>query len=894
MKKTAHMKYINKTGTAALFAGILFTSGIEAAELSALQWKSSLGEDAVIAVVDEKVKVKTSELDGGKRLRVTFPSTSLTTDIQTLSGKGLVKSVEASKDEKSVQIDLITSIPAHISVISVPGGYRISTEPAVSTAPIAGSGPTVIPLAMTSDISGTVTAAAEPMKAMPAKSEEMMPSGDKAVAANNIKEITYSRISGGRIQINIQMDSRPGEPAVFVTKNPSRIALDFFNTRNGLGKNTLSSSEGVLHSINAVEVADRTRVILNLDRSAAYQTEITDSGMTLILDPEAVKTATSGKTRNQMKFSSSTTEKAHRVEGIDFRRGPQGEGNITVNLSDAEVGIDIDDEKGQVIIDFTKTAIHEDLERRLDVIDFATPIQTIDTFSEGKGTRMVITVNGEYEQIAYQTGNTFTVSVRPLSENELKEEDEFGYSGERLSLNFQKIDVRSALQVIADFTGLNIVTSDTVKGSLTLRLQDVPWDQALDLILKTKGLAKREKGNVVWIAPAKEIAAREKAELEALKKTRELEPLISELIEINYASATDIAKLLKSIKAIEGPFQNQSQGNPFSSVSLNELPTESNSLLSERGSVTVDERTNTLLLQDTPSKIKEIKKLISKLDQPVKQVLIETRIVEARDGYSRTLGVRLGLTNLNRNFNLGNSDNSAGEGITSGTLEGAVNIHNAYNDPDPGGDIEVTGDGLNVDLGAAGLGNFVASSIAFTLAKFADGYGQILGVELQALQAEGNGKLISSPRLITANNKEAHIEQGQERIFTTNVLGVGSVVTKKAVLGLTVTPHITPDNRIIMDVFITKDSFTSPVEPTIDKKEIETQILLDHGETAVIGGIFQQTLGEDVTKVPLLGDLPVLGVLFRNKQVVDNKTELLIFLTPKIITPSFGLLGSNN
>jgi len=881
------MKHINQTGTAVLLAGLLFTSGIQAAELSALQWKSSLGEDAVMAVVDERVKVKTSELDGGKRLRVSFPATSMVADLKPLSGKGLVESVEAVKDGKSVQIDLVTSIPAHISVISVPGGYRISTEPAVSTAPIAESGPTVIPLAMTSDISGAAAVTVEPAKPEPAKA---MPSGG-AAAVNSIKQITYSRIGGGRVQVNIQMDARPDEPAIFVTKNPSRIAMDFFNTRNGLGKNTLDASEGVLHSINAVEVADRTRVILNLDQNASYQTEITDSGITLTLDPDAVKAAP-GTAARHMKFSGSTVDKVHRIDGIDFRRGPQGEGNITVNLSDPEVGIDIDDEKGQVIIDFSKTTLHEDLERRLDVIDFATPIQTIDTFREGKGTRMVITVDGQYEQIAYQTGNTFTVSVRKLTKNELKEEDEFGYSGERLSLNFQKIDVRSSLQVIADFTGLNIVTSDTVKGSLTLRLQDVPWDQALDLILKTKGLAKREKGNVVWIAPAKEIAAREKAELEALKKTRELEPLISELIEINYATAKDIAKLLKSIKAID-TFQNATSGNPFSSVSVNEIPTESNSLLSERGSVTVDERTNSLLIQETPSKIKEIKKLIRQLDLPVKQVLIETRIVEARDGYSRVLGVRLGMSNLNRNFNLGSSDNSAGEAVTSGTLEGAVNMHNAFNDPSPDGDIEVTGDGLNVDLGAGGLGGFAASTIAFTLAKFADGYGQVLGVELQALQAEGKGKLISSPRLITANNMEAHIEQGQERIFTTNVLGVGSVVTKKAVLGLTVTPHITPDNRIIMDVFITKDSFVSPNSPTIDKKEIETQILLDHGETAVIGGIFQQTLGEDVTKVPLLGDLPLVGVLFRNKSLIDNKTELLIFLTPKIITPSFGLLGGS-
>ena len=887
MKMTSHMKQKIQIGTATVIASFLFTTFAGAAELSSLHWKSSLGEDAVIASVDEKVQVKTSELDGGKRLRVSFPETVMISDLQPLQGKGLVKSVHPVKDNKTVHIDLVTSAPAHISVISVPGGYRISTEPAVSAAPIAESGPTVIPLAMTSAVGVAETVTAEPVK--------MMPSEKAAAGSNSIKQITFGRISGGRIQVNIEMDSRPDEPATFVTKNPSRIAMDFFNTRNGLGKNTLSASEGVLHSINAVEVADRTRVILNLDQNAVYQSEVTDNGLTLILDPDAVTSASKGASK-QMKFSSSASDKPHRIDSIDFRRGPQGEGNITVNLSDPEVGIDIDDEKGQVTIDFSKTGIHEDLERRLDVLDFATPIQTIDTFREGKGTRMVITVNGKYDQIAYQTGNTFTVSVRPLSEVEQKEEDEFGYSGERLSLNFQKIDVRSALQVIADFTGLNIVTSDTVKGNLTLRLQDVPWDQALDLILKTKGLAKREKGNVVWIAPAKEIAAREKAELEALKKTRELEPLISELIEVNYATASDLAKLLKSIKAVDGPFANDTNGNPFSSVSVGEIPTESNSLLSSRGSVTVDDRTNTLLIQDTPSKIKEIKTLIAKLDQPVKQVLIETRIVEARDGYSRTLGVRLGLTNINSNFNLGNSDNSAGQAVTSGSLESAVEASNVFNSREDGGTpddgIEVTGDGLNVDLGSAGLGNFLASSVAFTLAKFADGYGQVLGVELTALQAEGKGKLISSPRLITANNMEAHIEQGQERIFTTNVLGVGSVVTKKAVLGLTVTPHITPDNRVIMDVFITKDSFVSPTEPTIDTKEIETQILLDHGETAVIGGIYQQAIGEDVTKVPLLGDLPVLGVLFRNKSITDQKSELLIFLTPKIITPSFGLVDS--
>jgi type IV pilus assembly protein PilQ len=882
MKISSQMKNMKSAGTALIMTGLFLSPVLQAAELSSLTWKSSLGEDAVIVKTDEKVDVKTAELEGGKKLRVTFPATSFNSNLHALDGKGLVKAVTPVRDGKSVHVDLETSVPAHVSVISVPGGYRISTEPAVSTAAISESGPTVIPMAMTSAVPVSASAATD-MAPQPAAKAA---TGD----VNTIKQITYGRISGGKIQVNIEMDSRPGEPATFVTKNPSRIAMDFMNTKSGLDSNTLATGVGILHSINTVEVADRTRVILNLDQNSGFDTEITDTGFSIVLDESQAGVGKKTASR-QIQFSTDTAAKSHRIDNIDFRRGPQGEGNITVSLSDAEVGIDIDDEKdtGQVIIDFNKTAIHEDLERRLDVIDFATPIQTIDTFSEGKGTRMVLTVNGRYDQIAYQTGNTFTVSVRPVTETEKAEEDEFGYSGERLSLSFQKIDVRSALQVIADFTGLNIVTSDTVKGSLTLRLQDVPWDQALDLILKTKGLDKREKGNVVWIAPAKEIAAREKAELEALKKTRELEPLVSELIEVNYADAKELAKLLKSIKAVEGPFSDTASGNPFSSVSVGEIPTESNSLLSERGSVTVDKRTNSLLIQDTASKVREVKKLIQKLDQPVKQVLIETRIVEARDGYSRTLGVRLGMQNINQNFNLGNSDNSAGQAITSGTLEGVADYSQSIAEGD---DINITDDALNIDLGSAGLGNFLASSIGFTLAKFAEGYGQVLAVELSALQAEGKGKIISSPRLITANNKRAYIEQGDERIFTTNVLGVGSVVTKKAVLGLTVTPHITPDNRVIMDVNITKDSFLSPVEPNISKKEIDTQILLDHGETAVIGGIFEQTIGEDVTKVPLLGDLPVIGVLFRNKGITDQKTELLIFLTPKIISPSFGLADS--
>jgi len=864
------MKYTKTMrGITGLLLGMLTAGSLQAAELQALRWDSSLGEDAIIATVDEPVAISTSELDNGKRLRVVFPKSGLGDQVMALEGKGLVDSVTPYAGEEGTYVDLHTSLPAHVSVIAVPGGYRISTEPAVDSAAVKDTRPNVIPLAMTAPAAASATAEAAP--------------------GNEIVEITHAQLSGGRTQVKLRMKARPQEPASFTTKNPSRIAMDFYNTSNGLGKAFVPVNIGPLSGINAIEVEDRTRLVFNLVENVRYETMIEDDGLLMTL--YGVEVAQSGTAPRQIQFAEGAADRAHRIENIDFRRGKQGEGNIIITLSDSEVGIDIDDEAGEIKVDFGQTGLAGDLERRLDVIDFATPIQTIDTFREGQATRMVITATGPYEQLAYQTGNVFTLSVRPLTEEETKEEDEFGYSGERLSLNFQKIDVRSALQVIADFTGLNIVTSDTVKGNLTLRLQDVPWDQALDIILRTKGLAKREQGNVVWVAPAREVAKREKEELEALKKQADLEPLISELIQVNYAKAEEIAKLLKSIKSVAPPVT--AGATPFSSISVNEFATEQNNLLSKRGSVTVDKRTNTLLIQDTPNKIKQVRKLIADLDKPVPQVLIETRIVEATDDWGRTLGVRLGVANYNKNFNFPHgADNSAGQGITSGSIETNADIYNTINEggstPDDG--FAVNADALNVNLPSTGLGNFLAGSIAFSIAKFAEGYGQLLNVELNALEAEGKGKVIASPRLVTANNEEAHIERGQERIFTTNVLGVGSVVTKKAVLGLTVTPQITPDNRIIMDVFITQDDFESSVSPTINTKQIETSVLLDNGETAVIGGIYQENTATDVTKIPLFGDLPLVGALFRNTSKGTIKTELIIFLTPRIITPSFGLV----
>jgi len=435
--------------------------------------------------------------------------------------------------------------------------------------------------------------------------------------------------------------------------------------------------------------------------------------------------------------------------------------------------------------------------------------------------------------------------------------------------------VRAALQVLADFTGLNFVVSDTVKGSLTLRLKDVPWDQALDLILDSKNLAMRRKGNVLTVAPAPEVAAKEKANLEATKAVVELEPLVSELIQINYAKADDIASLIKSIKPVGSPL---SMEHPVFGASATgattQIATSANTLLSPRGQVTVDARTNSLLIQDTAGKIREVRKLISQLDQPVRQVMIESRLVEATDNFSKSLGSRFGVK-------YSDTSPSGRSGAGSGNITDSSSIVSA-------GTMTSNANGLNVNLPSGGIGSSVAGSIGLTFAKLGSN-GALLNLELSALEQEGQGKIISSPRVITANQKLARIEQGQERVFTTNVLGVGSVVTKKATLKLEVTPQITPDDRVNLDVDITKDNFVDAVVGTLNVKEIKTQVLLDNGETVVIGGIYEQDKNTTTTKVPFFGDIPLLGWLFKSKEAKDNKTELLIFLTPRILSDNLSL-----
>ncbi len=687
-----------------------------------------------------------------------------------------------------------------------------------------------------------------------------------ADAEPTITRIDHTSLSGGRLQIDIYSSAALPAPRVFRTSAPDRIVLDFFGVRSQLKSSMIDVGRGAIENILIAQDQERSRMVINLISAVGFVSEAADNRLTLVVDPvisvsgDGAGTGTAGGQMGQ------TGQDSTRIGLIDFRRTPEGAGRVILEFDSEQALVDVHQLLGEIVLDISGGLLDDALVRRLDVIDFATPVQFIDAFATDSGARVVVMPRGEFEFASLQSGKRFTldVSLKPVAG---EGDQAITYSGKTISFDFQNIPVRSALQQIANETSLNFVISDSVTGDMSLRLKDVPWDQALDTIMQTKGLARRQQGNVVWIAPAEEITNQERLVLEASRQVSELEPLVSDLIQINYAKAEDIANLLKSVRAIE-PSVQQSM---FGSVSVAEVQTEENRLLSDRGSVTVDERTNSLLIQDTAQKIREIRELISELDRPVKQVLIETRIVEANEDFSRNIGVKLGLTGINSNTDLGSM-------IGSGSLANTATVRNDG--------ISSSGDGsLGVNLPAQGIGSVSPASYAFTLAKAGAGWASLIDLEISALEAEGNGKIVANPRLLTADKQEAHIEQGQERIFTTNTLGEGTVVTKKAVLGLTVTPQITPDDRVILDVFVTKDSFVSPTEENINTLQVRTQVLLDNGETIVLGGIYTQQTSESVSKVPVLGDLPVLGPLFRTKGILDNRRELLIFLTPRIINP---------
>jgi type IV pilus assembly protein PilQ len=680
-------------------------------------------------------------------------------------------------------------------------------------------------------------------------------------ATVTLDQVSFTTLPGNEVQVRLGLSGPPGKPPrSFTIDHPARIALDFADTGLNLADRHRAIGVGPAQSVTAVEAGGRTRVVLNLVRQVPYDLRVEGSAVVVTLhsggamvpDVKSAATTPVAAVRRpaslQIKPGRPIPARATGpgIEDVDFRRGEAGEGRIIVLLSESGLISNVREEGGQIIIDFPDAALPERLDRRLDVLDFATPVKEVDTFPHEGGARMVITPSGHYEHLAYQSDKVLTVDVKPLTKEEeqaLKKE-KFGYTGEKLSLNFQDIEVRAVLQLIADFTGLNIVASDTVAGNVTLRLKNVPWDQALEIILKSKGLGMRQAGNVMMVAPQEEIAAREKLELESQKQIAELAPLKTEFIEVNYAKAADVATLLK---------------------------TEESKLLSERGNVSVDQRTNTLLIQETAEKLAEMRKVITTLDVPVRQVVIESRVVIANQDFSRELGVKFGYSK-----NSGLSTDNFGV-VVGGTQPGDTNF---------GAGTAFTTDDLEnfiVDLPAA----TPAGAIGLAVGKIGS---YLLQLELSALQAEGRGEVVSSPRVITTDQKEAVIEQGTDIPYVSQTSsGATDITFKKAVLSLRVTPHITPDDRINMSIQVNKDAVGQLIQlngsnvPSIDTRNVTTEVLVDNGETVVLGGIYEHSNRNDVRRVPFFGELPYFGTLFRNTATSQNKDELLIFVTPKVM-----------
>ncbi|HKE42618.1 MAG TPA: type IV pilus secretin PilQ [Casimicrobiaceae bacterium] len=711
-----------------------------------------------------------------------------------------------------------------------------------------------------------------------------------AQAPNSIDNVSVSKASSGRTVVKFTLKSPlANPPAGFSINNPPRIALDFPDTGNGLGRTSQDVGDPALRSLNVVQAGNRTRVVFNLNKPQSFDTQVEGNVVTITLSEQAGVAAAAVAPPTVSRFAEPRPgEMTHALRDVDFRRGKNGEGRIIVDLSDNGTGIDIRQQGKTLIVDFLNTTLPRNLERRLDVGDFATPVSTVDTFTQGGNTRIVIEPRGLWEHSAYQADNRFIVEIKPIQEdpNKLIQGTRAGYKGEKLSLNFQNVEVRAVLQVIADFTGLNIITSDTVTGSLTLRLKDIPWDQALDIIMQTRGLDMRKNGNVVLIAPREELAVREKQQLEAQQQIAELEPLVTETFQLNYMRVQDFANMLASNR--------QQQFG----LGAGQTPTTGGqgSILSKRGVAIGDPRTNQLIVSDTASRLEEVRKLIRQLDTPVRQVTIESRIVIADDKFSRSLGVRFGVQTgftLQKRYAGGFGGtlstqpvvHTEGNTVTRDTrtqtpYELASGIATAGYSDSPQ---------LNVNLPVANA----AGQIALTLINL--GSGNLINLELSALEADSRGKVVSSPRVVTQDNGKASIEQGTEIPYVTpgTANNPATVQFKKAVLRLDVTPQITPDNRVTMIVEIRKDSVGQLVNlgngftvPAIDTKNVTTQITVNNGDTAVIGGIYEEVVNNDVTKVPFLGDLPILGYLFKTTDKAIEKTELLIFLTPRVVKES--------
>jgi len=679
-----------------------------------------------------------------------------------------------------------------------------------------------------------------------------------SVAQTNSIDAFNIAAQGGRVIVRLTMKEPLGAPpASFTVAQPARIAFDFPGTINALGRSSQEINEGELRSVSLVQVGDRTRVVLNLRTMVTYETQVDGRNVNIVLAPIA-QTGVRPSPRAE-RFAEGVADAKHQIKDVDFRRGRTGEGRVVVELSDTGTGIDIRQQGQQIIVDFLKTTLPEDLRKRLDVLDFATPVATVNTFQQGENVRMVIEPKGLWEHNAYQTDTQFVVEVKPVQydPNKLVQGSRGGYRGEKLSLNFQNVEVRSVLNVIADFTDLNIITSDTVQGNLTLRLKDVPWDQALDIIMQTRGLDMRKNGNVIWIAPRDELATKEKLELEAQQAISELEPLRNESFQLNYTKAVDLAVLLRG-------------GAPIGGGGGTNIP-----MLSKRGSVVSDPRTNILFVQDIPSRLEAVRRIIATTDIPVRQVLIEARIVEANDKFGRSLGVRLGTHWFNTSRLFGGPNRYTVGGQLSDTAD-----HSGQ----PAAPSTIPGS-LSVNLPAATTlaGEQVG---AFSIVLLNSAATKFLNLELTALESDGKGKIISSPRVVTANQIEALIEQGTEIPYQqATSSGATSVAFRKAVLALRVKPQITPDGNVIMDVDVNKDAVgqNTTAGPSIDTKHVRTSVLVENGGTVVIGGIYTQEDTSQVNKIPFFGDLPYIGPLFRNYYRQDNKTELLVFLTPRVV-----------
>ncbi|HEB81520.1 MAG TPA: type IV pilus secretin PilQ [Gammaproteobacteria bacterium] len=702
-------------------------------------------------------------------------------------------------------------------------------------------------------------------------------------ASNVIQGIEYSTLPGSRLQISLHLSQQAVTPMSFTIDNPARIAFDFANTGSTLPKRSQPIGIGVAQSITTISTKTKTRVILNLSEVVPYQVSTQGNNVLITLDSEATGAAFDATAPSSVSVPAGAprfSDVPRGIENIDFRRGEEGEGRVVIKLTDPNIPMDISEEFGKVVVRFLGADLPDKLRQTLDVLDFATPVKSISSFEEEGNVRIEIEpINSNFEHVAYQANDLFTVELKPISKEELEEvnKEKFGYTGERLSLNFQDIPVRAVLQLIADFTSLNVVVSDSVDGNLTLRLKNVPWDQALDIILKAKGLSKRQSGTVMMIAPSEEIAAQEKIDLEAQQSITDLAPIRTAYFTINFAKAAELAAIFTGEGGTGGGDLEEGEGGAVSNGNTG--------MLSSRGSLIIDERTNSIIVKDTEEVISEIRRTLKKLDIPIRQVMISSRIVIASDEFTKELGSRFGVTRA--------ATNSNGFGVTTGTFAGAdaiadSGLQNIANNGTPEPFTLPSGatatDRLNVNLGTVGA----AGSLAFAVLTGSN----LIDLEISALQAENQGEIISSPRVVTADRHQARIEQGVEIPYlSASSSGATQVQFKKAVLSIDVTPQITPDDRVIMDLSVNNDTVGDIFAgvPSIDTREVNTQVLVNNGDTVVLGGIYQQVNREEVDKVPFLGDIPLLGYLFRHTLENNAKRELLIFVTPKILKDSLSL-----